>query len=80
MYVEFSRSPRGFPRVNFTDALGNVCSIEQSDIATSGVIVIACEGDRRRHMCADTGRMILSREHVAALMPILSGFLLTGTL
>lgn len=71
MYVEYSRSPRGFARFDFVDTEGRNCALEQADTATTGVIML---------MNANGHRITLGREQVAVLMPILSGFVATGKL
>lgn len=71
MYVEYSRSPRGFARFAFVDVEGKNCSLEQTDHAAPGAIAL---------MNGSGNRITLGRAEVAALMPLLGGFVATGKL
>jgi len=70
MCFEFTRSPHGLPRVNFTDQDGNTCTITQN---AAGALVLT-RGD------CDDDPVTMTRDHVATLIPVLSGFLATGRL
>lgn len=74
-------TPRGFLRADFSDANSDACSIQESSIATADLIWL---GQNRGTHDPVTGscmaRMHLTREHAAALIPLLRRFVKTGRL
>jgi hypothetical protein len=68
--VQIGVTDRGFSRGAFVDLYGEACSIQDSSLARIDAIWLG----------ADTNRMHLSRDHVAALLPFLEHFLGTGSI
>ncbi|PAL25509.1 DNA-binding domain-containing protein [Sphingopyxis sp. GW247-27LB] len=68
--VEFSATSRGFSRGEFIDLYGKPCSVQDSSLATADAIWLGVHENR----------MHLSREHAAALLPLLQRFIDTGSI
>lgn len=68
--VEINATNRGFSRGEFTDLYGKSCSIQDSSLAMADAIWLGVHENR----------MHLSREHAAALLPVLQRFVDTGTI
>jgi len=66
--LDIRKTDRGFAIVEFTDRYGNPCSLQGSSLATEDAIWL---GDNE-------ARMHLTQETVAALLPLLEGFVNTG--
>lgn len=79
MKLEFGHTNRGFARYDFTDLYGEKCSLQKSSLATDDAIWFGCSEPKQHHVTgAILGRMHLNREQVAALLPILHHFMMTG--
>lgn len=63
------KTNRGFDYLNFTDLYEKRCSLQRSSLATEDSIWLGVDA---------TGRMGLSREQVAELLPYLQKFVDTG--
>lgn len=83
--MEFSRTSRGFSRYDFNDFNGEKCSLQKSSIAGTmdddnvEAIWLGAEHetvDKQGRACG--ARMHLTRAQVAALLPVLNHFVLTG--
>lgn len=84
MDLYYSLTEQGLKRFDFTDAFGSSCSIQQSGKADPPAIWLGCNHgtfnpatDSHCHCCT---RMLLTREMVAALLPVLVHFLTSGEL
>lgn len=72
MELKFDRTKRGFARYDFKDLYGEACSLQASSLATDEAIWLG-SNEGKLHP-----RMHLNREQVAALLPILQHFVMTG--
>jgi hypothetical protein len=66
------RTARGFARADFKDRYGAACSIQQSSLATEDCIWLGVD------LPDGQGRMHLSQEMAADLIPLLERFIATG--
>lgn len=92
--IELHPNSRGFLRADFVDEYGAACSIQKSSLATADAIwlgidrvtpqvLVAGEGWKDVPLpdgALSSGRMHLTREQVAALLPLLQRFVDTGEL
>lgn len=92
MTLQLARTDRGFPRVDFVDHYGAACSLQMSSLATEDAIwlgvnavtpkvMVPGKGWQNVPMPAEaltSGRMHLTREQVAELLPLLQRFVATG--
>lgn len=79
MEIKMEKTPRGFRRAEFLDRYEKECSIQESSLATGTAIWLGCnEGSHHQNTCA--ARMHLTKEHVAALIPLLEHFVKKGYL
>lgn len=79
MEMKFSQTSRGFARYDFADFYGVRCSLQKSSLATDDAIWLGCDEYKVHHVTGNIcGRMHLSREQVAALLPVLQHFMMTG--
>lgn len=74
---------RGFTRYDFTDLYGAECSIQKSSLATEDAIWFGVDEpppdtDHAKSGC--WGRMHLTQDQVAELLPLLQKFVDTGEL
>ncbi len=70
---------RGFNRTDFQDANGDMCSLQESSVATQPMIWLGQNhGTHVEGQCL--ARMHLTQEHVKALLPYLIHFAETGEL
>lgn len=92
--MQTTPTERGFQRADFTDRYGEACSIQESSLATEDAIWLGVN-DPRPKVCVPgegwkevplpegtffSGRMHLTREQVAELIPLLQRFVDTGRL
>lgn len=70
--MKIALTNRGFPRAEFVDLYGARCSIQDSSLATDDAVWLGVDGPIER--------MHLSRDQVAALLPLLTNFVATGTI
>lgn len=63
--------------VGFVDLNGNLCSIQESSLATDTAIWLGMHTD---YLGERTKRMLLNQEMAAKLIPLLRNFVLTGEL
>lgn len=80
--LNICRTSRGFAVVLFRDHYGEECSLQESSLAEPAAIWFGCD---RNAFHSGTGeplspRMHLTREQVAALLPLLAHFAETGKL
>ena len=68
--IELQPTPRGFLRGEFTDRYSELCSIQESSLATEGCIWLG----------TSESRMHLTRELAADLIPLLERFVERGDL
>lgn len=73
--IEFTQ--RGFAAAKFTDRYGSLCSIQDSSLATEAAIWLGVNTDFEGRECT---RMHLTREMAMALIPMLEGFVVTGSI
>lgn len=80
MILRFDRTNRGFARYDFEDLYGEACSLQASSLATDDAIWFGCNETKIHHVTGQSlgQRMHLNREQVAALLPILQHFVMTG--
>jgi hypothetical protein len=86
--MELKRTQRGFLHADFTDLYGESCSIQDSSLATTDAIWLGVDHVNAREMSSVVGidperipaRMHLSRDQVAALIPVLQRFVETGSI
>lgn len=71
MPLEWKKTGRGFLYAEFRDQYDFTCSLQESSLATEAAIWLGVNG---------TNRMHLTRGLVAALLPSLQRFALTGSL
>jgi hypothetical protein len=70
--IQFENSSRGFALGTFLDLNNNVCTIQDSSLATSEAIWLGAKGP-------ENTRMLLNVDHVAALIEVLQRFVETGS-
>lgn len=94
MNIEIGKTGRGFARADFEDFNEEKCSIQDSSLATANAIWLGVNKANPKFLVQDKGwvpypiseevsfttRMHLSREQVAALIPILQRFVDTGSI
>lgn len=93
MDLKVNNTSRGFGRIEFTDLYGVPCSVQESSLATDDAIWLGANEIGLKKFNPGQGwqdvptpdsvantRMHLSREQVAALLPILTHFVETGDL
>lgn len=94
MSYKIEHTNRGFALVKFADANGKACSLQKSSLATDDCVWLGCDDIELKHFTPGIGwsdvpltdnhiantRMHLSRETVAALLPLLQRFIETGEL
>lgn len=94
MKITDVRTKRGFARVEFDDFYGVGCSLQKSSLATEDAIWFGCNDADPKHLVPGQGwqpialpeeaicntRMHLTRDQVAALLPLLQHFAETGEL
>lgn len=77
--MDITLTQRGFARAEFLDANGDTCSIQDSSVATDALLWLGC--DHGMHVDGQClARMHLTREMVAALLPLLHRFVETGSI
>lgn len=86
-YIEMGTTSRGFAIGKFTDHYGQLCSIQESSLATEAAIWIGVDNTGpelkgpKGLTNEDVGsRMHLTQSQAAELLPILTQFVLTGGL
>lgn len=79
MKLEFSYTPRGFEFVQFTDRYGARCSLQKSSLAEEAAIWLGVETNQQGAPL-DGGRMHLTQEMAADLLPFLRRFVEEGRL
>ena len=72
--MKIEQTQRGFDYTKFKDKYGNLCSLQKSSLATEDCIWLGIDNPKV------DGRMHLSRDQVAELLPILQKFVETGEL
>lgn len=89
-----TKTDRGFQRIEFTDRLGEACSIQESSLATEQAIWIGVNDASPKHLVPERGwvpypihedvlintRMELTIEQVKELIPVLQKFVDTGSI
>lgn len=80
MDLDFKHTERGFARYDFKDLYNEPCSLQQSSLATDDAIWLGCDHETVHHVTGQScgARMHLNREQVAALLPLLMHFVMTG--
>jgi len=93
--MKVGTTARGFGLIEFEDRNGVACTLQESSAADVGSIWLGCEDADPRHLVPGEGwlpyklipvevqfntRMHLTREQVAALLPVLQQFAETGSL
>lgn len=92
--IEIGETHRGFALGRFTDANGEMCSIQKSSVATEDMIWLGIEDANPKVLKPGEGwqvvevpegtifttRMHLKKQHAAALIPLLQKFVDTGEL
>jgi hypothetical protein len=79
MDLKFATTERGFSRYEFRDRYGCSCSLQKSSLATEDAIWLGCNEPTVHHVTDRAScRMHLTRGDVAALLPILHHFMMTG--
>jgi hypothetical protein len=75
------KTQRGFERIAFKDLYGAECSLQQSSLATLDAIWLGCERETILPVTHEScgARMHLDRSGVAALIPVLTRWLATGS-
>lgn len=84
MTIKIEKTERGFYQGNFVDRYGKECSIQESSLATESAIWFGCnEGTHTIDEDGKTacmGRMHLTQDMVAQLIPLLDIFVYEGHL
>lgn len=70
MKLELKTTPRGFSYAEWIDSKGMACSVQESSSAESDCIWLGLNDER----------MHLTQEQVAALLPLLCNFVVSGEL
>lgn len=81
MTITFNPTERGFQRGEFLDRYGSKCSIQKSSLATEDCLWLGC--DEIVHAAGSephNGRIHLTQEMAAELIPLLQRFVETGEL
>lgn len=79
LHLKFTE--RGFVRGDFIDRYGEPCSIQKSSLATEDCIWLGCDEPKVHHVTGNVlGRMHLTQEMAADLIPLLQAFVETGDL
>lgn len=73
MKIAYKQTERGFLRVLFTDRYGEVCSLQESSLASEPAIWLGFDGPAGQ-------RMHLTQEQMRELLPLLTRFVETGNL
>lgn len=68
--MKFTKTERGFVRIDFRDLYNETCSIQESSLAEQAAIWLGCDKDR----------MHLSQDLAIQLIPLLQKFVDDGTL
>jgi hypothetical protein len=76
--IRLEPTPRGFLRGEFVDRYGQICSLQQSSLATEDCIWLGVDRDIDGE--AVSARMHLTQALVVALLPALEHFARTGEL
>lgn len=76
--ITFGKTQRGFVRGIFQDRYGCECSIQESSLATEPCLWLGVDRDIEGEQIL--GRMHLTQEMAAELIPILQTFVETGRL
>lgn len=75
MFIRREKMPNGFYKANFKDQLDQLCLVRETD---EKELFIGVSRDINGDKCDKV--MLLSREHIIALLPLLRDFLENGSM